>query len=106
MGQYIAERKLLYSFKGRAEKNEVVVLIGAPYQVERDMVNFSIGDGLVGCRIEIEGLPTKGHDVYGVDSVQVLHIACNIESLLERLQKKYDLYWLTGEPYFECDDEG
>lgn len=41
------------------------------------------------------------HDVYGIDGFQALDIASNIESYLKILSKKYDLYWLCGEPYFD-----
>ncbi len=105
MKKYIAERKLLYSLKGESKKSEFIIRIGEPYQVEQGIVEFPIGEGVTGCSIHIEGMPEKEHDLYGVDSIQALNIATNIEPLLERLQKKYDLYWSSGEPYFESEEK-
>lgn len=104
MKKYMAERKLLFSLKGEPTRTEFVIRISEPFQVEQHTVEFSIGEGIVGCSINIEGLPEKEHDVYGVDAIQALNIATNVEPLLERLQKKYDLYWLSGEPYFESEE--
>ncbi len=102
MKKRIAERKLLYSSKGSTAKSELTIRIYAPYAVEQEMVDFTIGEGLVGCHIETEGLEREySHEAYGVDEIQAINIASNIEPLLERLSKKYDFYWLSGEPYFE-----
>jgi hypothetical protein len=103
MKQYIAERKLLYSLKGSNTRKEFVVRLGAPYLVKEGMVNFPVGkEGCWGCHVEIEGLDEKYlEEVYGADSLQAVNMASNVESFLKRLQKKYDLFWLSGEPYFD-----
>lgn len=101
MTEFIAERKLLYSLKGSDERNELVIRIGIPYLVEEGMVDFPVGDGFAGCHIEVEGLNEEFPEVYGADTVQALHLASDLEPLLKWLEKKYDLYWFTGEPYFE-----
>ena len=105
MKRCIAERKLLYSLKGSDAKCVLTIRIDATYSVEQEMVDFPIGEGLVGCHIETEGLEKEYmHEAYGVDEIQAINIASNIEPLLERLSKKYDFYWLSGEPYFEEQD--
>jgi hypothetical protein len=44
------------------------------------------------------------HHIYGADSVQALELAVSmIEPFLEQLSKKYDIYFPTGENYFETD---
>lgn len=103
MKQFIAERKLLYSLKGGDTRKEFVIRLGAPYLVQEGMVNFSVGkEGCWRCHVEIEGLDEKYlEEVYGADSLQAVNIASNAEPFLKRLQKKYDLYWLSGEPYFD-----
>lgn len=102
MTTYIAERKLQYSIKGLEEKHEFTIRIGSPYIVEQKMVKFPIGEGLIGCHVEVFGLEEElKHDVYGVDGIQALDIASNVDALLERLKRKYDLFWPTGEDYFE-----
>jgi len=80
MKKYIAEHKLFYSNKGEAERKEFCIGIGAPYQVEQSMVKFSIAEGIVGCGIEIVGLLEKEHDVYGIDSVQAINMASDLEN--------------------------
>jgi len=102
MIKILAKRILFYSLKGSDIRNKFIIRIGSPYIVDEDMVDFPIGEGLVGCRIETEGLEKEfHHEVYGVDEIQAINIASNIEPFLQRLQKKYDLYWPSGDPYFE-----
>lgn len=98
----IAERRLLCSVKGSDIRKEIVVRIDAPYIVDEKMVKFPVSKGVVGCHIELDGLEKKHqHDVYGVDAIQAINIATNIDPFLKKLSKKYDFYWEFGEPYFE-----
>jgi len=93
---------LLYSLSGSEIKHKFMIRICTPYVVDENMVNFSVGEGLVGCRIETEGLENEcHHEVYGVDEIQAINMATNVDPFLERLGKMYDIYWLSGEPYFE-----
>lgn len=101
MTKYIAERRLLYSTKGSDERREFVIRLGVPYQVKEGMVNFSIEGGVSGCHIELDGIDEEYPEVYGADTLQAINIASNVEPFLKRLQKKYDLFWLSGEPYFD-----
>ena len=102
MKKTVARRELFYSLKGSDVRNKFIIRIGSPYVVDQSMVEFSIGEGLVGCRVETEGLEEEyQHEAYGVDEIQAVNIASNVEPLLKRLSKKYDLFWLSGEPYFD-----
>ncbi len=102
MKKFIAERKLLYSLKGSNIRKEFVILLYPPYLVQDGMVNFPVGEeGCWGCHIEIAGLDEKYSEVYGADSLQAVHLASNVEPFLSRLQKKYDLFFPSGEPYFD-----
>ncbi len=101
MKNCIAKRKLLYSEKGSEIRHEFIIYIGMPYPVEDGMVDFPVGSGVTGCHIEVEGLSASCSEVYGMDSVQALNLATNLEPFLRRLQKKYNLYWETGEVYFD-----
>ncbi len=53
------------------------------------------------CHLEFNGLDEYNFDVCGMDSLQAVNMASNIEAVLERLSKKYDFYWSSGDPYFE-----
>jgi hypothetical protein len=102
MKEFIAERRLLYALKGSDIRQEFVVRLGTPYLVQEGMVNFSVGEeGCWGCHVEIEGLDEKYSEVYGADSLQAINLASNVEPFLKRLQKKYDLFFPSGESYFD-----
>lgn len=105
MTQYIAERKLLYSLKGDDARKEFIIRLSAPYLVQDGMVNFPVGEeGCWGCHVEIAGLDEKYSEVYGADSLQAINFASDVDHFLKRLQKKYDLFFLSGEPYFDDPD--
>ncbi|CAN0177649.1 unnamed protein product [Phaeothamnion confervicola] len=102
MSEWIAERRLLYTEKGSTTRQELIIRIGRPYIVKPGSVQFEISDGTAACCVEIVGL-NDGYldEVYGADLLQALQLATNVEPTLRRLSTKYDLYFPTGEPYFE-----
>ncbi|MBL8712979.1 MAG: hypothetical protein JNM12_08770 [Alphaproteobacteria bacterium] len=103
MPNFIAERKLLCSVKGSESRKEIIIRIGAPYPVQDGSVSFPVGEeGCAACHIEIEGLEETYPEIYGADSLQAITLATNaIEPFLRRLQKRYDLFYLNGEAYFD-----
>lgn len=92
MKQCIAERRLLYSLKDSAVRKELIIRIGVPYTDET---------GIVKCPVEWDGLFENFADIGGMDSLHALHLATDVDSLLKKLQNKYDFFWEDGEPYFE-----
>ena len=101
--KYVAERKLLFSEKNAQETKEIVVKISEPFVATENNAKFP-GDGVASaCHVEIDGLDESGFDLFGMDSLQAINLASNIDPLIERLSGKYDFFWITGEPYF--DDE-
>lgn len=98
---YIAERKLLFSEKNARITKEITIKISSPYIVQQGDVKFTADGVVAGCHVEIDGLDEPGYDLYGMDSLQAINLASNIEPLIERLSAKYNFFWLTGEPYFE-----
>lgn len=101
MDKSIATRELLYSHKGDSIRKKFVVRISAPYPIEEGTVNFKYHPGASVCEVEFDGLPEEFLEkTYGVDSIQALSLATNIDPYLKGLEKKYDLYWLSGDPYF------
>jgi hypothetical protein len=102
MTQCIAERKLLYSFPKNSERKSFVIRIFAPFEIQEGTVDFNFDQGTAGCTYEIDGLPEKILDTtYGADSIQALQLAVNVEGILKQLSKKYDLYFPSGERYFD-----
>jgi hypothetical protein len=102
MSQYIAQRKLLFSEKGSLEKFSVTVQLTAPKELGEGDVEFQFSAGTSVCTVSFEGLPhIKPEYVYGADTLQAVQLASNVESILKRLSKSYDIYFPTGEDYFE-----
>jgi len=108
MNNWIAERKLIYALKGSDDICGLVVRIGTPYLLEVGMVDFKFSLGTAGCTVEVEGPSpidlfegSNVHEVYGADTLQALSLASDVEPILKRLSKKYDIFFPSGEPYFE-----
>lgn len=99
--KYLAERKLLCSDKGSQDRKEVVVRISEPFIATRENAKFPVDGEMSGCRVEITGLDEPSFDLFGMDSLQAVNLASDIESLIKRLGDKYDFFWITGEPYFD-----
>lgn len=96
MTQWIAERRLQFSRKGEQNRQELVIRIGMPYWKEPEVA---------ACAIEFNGLFDEMPDICGIDTLQAVQLASNFENMLEKLSKKYDFFFHTGEPYFEDVDE-
>ncbi len=99
--KYIAERKLLFKEKNTQTTKEMVIKISEPYIVTENDVKFPVDGVIAGCHVKIEGLDEPGYDLYGMDSLQAVNLASDIDPLLDRLSGNYDFFWSTGEPYFE-----
>jgi hypothetical protein len=103
MSKFIAERKLMYSIKGESKRYDLVIGLTPPYWVkESPDGNYRYEHELCVCRVEFDGLPELLiREAYGTDSVQAVGLASNIDGYIRGLEKKYDIFWPTGEPYFE-----
>lgn len=101
MDTYIAERTLLFSEKNNHTRKTIVFRVSIPRVLEQQSVKFPVDGVMACCHVEIEGLNEHSFDVYGMDSMQAVNMASNIEPVLERLSSKYDFFWSSGEPYFE-----
>jgi hypothetical protein len=99
---HIAERHLVFSEKGKAERRLLVIRIFAPRLANPTSVSFQVAPGTAVCNVEFDGIPdeTLG-DTYGADTLQALQLAADIEPVLKRLSHRYDFYFPTGERYFD-----
>lgn len=95
MKQCIAERRLLMERLDTGERRELVIRIGTPYQ--KSEYDFR-------CPVEYVGLFEKMADISGVDAIQALALACDIDLILKN-QLKYRFYWVNGADYFGGDDD-
>jgi hypothetical protein len=102
MTTVIAERRLLFSIKGHAERQLLTIRIHAPRPVEPGSVSWKPDHDTAVCLVEFDGIPDlASSETYGADSIQALQLAADIEPTLKRLSKRYDLYFQTGEGYFD-----
>jgi hypothetical protein len=98
----IAERKLLFSEKGSGVRREMSVRIHAPFELKHGDVEFRFHRGTAGCRVEFFGLDEPDYLAHGVDSLQAIAFAVDVDPILKKLSEKIDFYFEDGEPYF-CD---
>lgn len=89
----IAERILIAEEVSTGLRRGIHIRIGTPYWNE--------GEEFASCPVEYAGLFEKFADAKGVDTLQALQIATNIDSMLRRLKHKYKFFWATGESYFD-----
>ena len=101
MNNYIAERRLLFSEKNSHRRRSLIVMVSAPRTIEQHTVKFPVDDVMAVCHVELDGLNEHSFDVYGMDSLQAINMASDIEAVLERLSAEYDFFWSSGEPYFD-----
>jgi hypothetical protein len=98
----IAERRLVFSEKGSAERKPPLIRIFAPRPVEPNSDLYRPDADTSICVVEFDGIPDANlGEVYGADSIQALQLAVDIEPVLKRLSERYDFYFPTGEGYFE-----
>jgi hypothetical protein len=103
MADSIAERTLQYRASTGGELRTLTVRVLPPFLLQEGQVNFPFHPGTAGCIVRVEGLPEPLEEVtYGADALQALELAVNgVEPLLKRVSKQMELFFPTGEPYFE-----
>ena len=101
--EVIAIRSLEYIKKGERIKRKLTVKVLKPYELQEGQVSFPFSPGTAGCAVEFDGLETDHFDsvTYGADLLQALQLAADVEPILKRISNTYELYFPTGEPYFE-----
>jgi hypothetical protein len=95
MRKWIAERKLVAVSISTGEKKNIVVRVGMPFQDE--------DDEFASCPVEWDGLFGRIADSKGIDKVQALQLALDIDSMVKILSDKYQFFWLSGESYSDED---
>ena len=91
MKNITAERRLVAESKKDGYRKDVVIRIGLPYWIEE-------GEEAA-CSVEYEGLISKYTDRRGIDLVQALQIASDIDIVLDTLSDEFTFFWPSGEPY-------
>lgn len=99
-----AERQLLCSTKNGSIRTEVVFRVSKPHITTASEAASVANGATCTCEVTIAGLDEPSIKYFGVDSVQALQLASNLDPLIKRLSATYDFFWPTGEPYFEGDE--
>ena len=99
----VATRELEFSPKGETARSPLTIEVFKPFQLQPGQVSFNFAPGTSGCRVEFKGLGTSKFNsiFYGADLLQALQLATDIDPILRRINKEYELYFLDGESYFE-----
>ncbi len=98
----IAEFELNYAKKGSLDKDKFSISITKPLLVEKDSDHKPTRVGFYFSNVIVHPFDQFSYTVYGANPVQAIHLASNIDFILEKLKDKdeYDFFCLSGEPYF------
>ena len=91
--RFIAERKVICEEISTGIRKHVTIRIGVPY--------WPPGDPFASCPVEFLGLFDEFADAKGVDTLQALQQAADVDDMLRRLGHKYRCFWEAGDPYFD-----
>lgn len=91
MRKYIAERLLIAESMLNGERKDIIIRVGMPYWIKE-------GE-LAGCSVQFEGLFSEFGDRKGVDLLQALQIASDIDIFLAAKSDEFNFFWPTGESY-------
>ena len=102
MKNSIAHRRIRVSKKGQEDRSDLVIYIGVPKFVSPSLLPFEADVEMAVCDLEIIGFAEPYiQSMIGVDLLQALQFATDVDSILKGFSKIYDLYYEDGEPYFE-----
>ncbi|MEI2454558.1 hypothetical protein [Lysobacter firmicutimachus] len=101
--KFIAERRLLFGRADDPVRKELTIRIAAPRILDPDSVSFRFDEGTAACSAVFEGLDVPHSEVYGIDTLQALRLASDIDPILRGLQKKHDVtfFFPDGDTYFD-----
>lgn len=87
----IATQKLYFSLESEATKNELIVRLYAPVQIDTSIPVAAKMNGSFVCYVDFSHL-CYGHFLYGCDEFQAINFASNLDPFLRALDKKCNLY--------------
>lgn len=88
----LLERQLYMLKRGNVDKQDILIQIGHPYWVEKDIE--------AACPVAIRGLFGRLADVRGIDPLDAVRLAIKlIDSTLQGNTKEREFFWPDGEEY-------
>jgi len=98
--RYAAERLLIVRSQSTGASREILIRISEPI-VEVDS-KLGLADGLCCyCWQSIYGIDWSPRKIYGMDSMQALNLASDLDPLILEIGRDYIVCWPGGEPYFD-----
>ena len=94
MDKIIAERRLLCESLATGQRVPLRIRIGTPRWLPEE--------GYAVCPRAYDGLFETYADAIGIDELQALQLACDVDSVLRDLTDQYRFFWDTGDEYFEA----
>lgn len=91
----IAERKIICEEIATGFRKNVTIQVGVPY--------WKAGEPYASCPVKYQGLFDDFADAKGMDTLQALELATNVDDMLRRLTHKYRFFWESGDPYFDVE---
>lgn len=97
----IATRELRYSKKGGSERTPLRINVYLPTMQSSFGVETDDGSEHATCRVEFVGIDEPDFVSHGVDSLHALALAVDVDPILRAVSRRYDLYFVSGEGYFD-----
>ena len=97
----IAQRTILLVEKETKKESKLLIKINEPYLVDERDPGYSPNEEVAACVIEFFGIDFDPITIHGVDSIHALAQASDIDIYLKKLCGQYNLFFLSGDPYFE-----
>jgi hypothetical protein len=94
MDKVIAERKLLCESLATGQRTPLTIRIGTPRWLAKE--------GYAVCPREYDGLFETYADAIGIDELQALQLASDVDSVLRGLADRYRFFWDSGDEYSEA----
>jgi len=95
--KWIASRNLIMVSKESGERKMLNIKIGAPWKGGQD--EFAT------CIARYDGLFDGDTTAKGVDTLQALQLASNIDSMLAGFKDRFDFFWVDGDSYEEIQSD-
>jgi hypothetical protein len=91
MHTFIAERRLIAESTANGERTNITIRVGTPYWV--------VEGELAACPVQFNGLFREFNDMKGMDLLQALQLASNVDAVLAAMSGEFNFFWESGEEY-------
>jgi len=97
----VATRELRYSKKGGSERTPLRIVVYRPTLLSSLGPSSHAGSEYAVCRVEFSGIDEPDFVAHGADTLHALALAVDVDPILRAISRRYDLYFVSGEGYFD-----